>query len=310
MRWSAGRALGYLGVLCGIPDLLDVLLPRSRVRSRESGNGSGTVNRESASPGEASTGLPGAARILCLGGGAGAEVVALAGCIRYLDDKKSGRGRSLPAQEKVPVRIKATVVDIADWSSIVDKLYSSITTPPTLSQYATATAKVGNVPLVDPSTYEVQFLKHDLLNMEVDQLAEILKGTTLVTLMFTLNELYSTSMSATTNLLLAMTFLLFPGTLLLVVDSPGSYSTVAIGKASEASTTGDAKAEKKYPMQWLLDHTLLESAAIGSSKNSMQERQWEKVESHDSRWFRLREELRYPLDLEDMRYQIHLYRRL
>ena len=310
MRWSPGRALGYLGVFCGIPDLSEVLVPRSRGRSRKSGNGSGSVGLGSASSGEASAGSPGAARILCLGGGAGAEVVALAGFLRYLNAEKSGRGGSPPAQETVPARCEITVVDIADWSSIMNKLYSSITTPPVLSPYASASAKASNVPLVDSSSYDVKFLKYDLLNMEVDQLAEILKDTTLVTLMFTLNELYSTSMSATTNLLLAMTFLLSPGSLLLIVDSPGSYSTIAIGKASGASTTGDAKAEKKYPMQWLLDHTLLESAAIGSSRNNMQERQWEKVESCDSRWFRLPEDLRYPLDLEDMRYQVHLYRRL
>ena len=35
---------------------------------------------------------------------------------------------------------------------------------------------------------------------------------------------------------------------------------------------------------------------------------WEKLESADSVWFRLAEGLRYPIQLENMRYQMHLYR--
>jgi 25S rRNA (uracil2843-N3)-methyltransferase len=101
--------------------------------------------------------------------------------------------------------------------------------------------------------------------------------------------------------------MLSPGALLLVVDSPGSYSTVSIGKTSDS---GDESKKKRYPMQWLLDHTLLESAAISNSKNASGEHQWEKLESRNSEWFRLSDDLRYPVDLEDMRYQIHLYRRL
>ena len=293
MRWSPSRALAYLDVLCGLDDLWIRLAERPR-ESRE----------DEKPPDPALTLVQGTARILCLGGGAGAEVAALAGYLDYLNSQQSGRGRSPPVKGKASICFKITAVDIADWSSIMRKLYSSIITPPDLSEYASATARSSNAPLADPSIYEAKFERHDLLNMEVDQIASMLQDITLVTLMFTLNELYSTSLSATTNLLLSITVLLSPGSLLLVVDSPGSYSTVSIGKA------GDEKVEKKYPMHWLLDHTLLESAAIGSSKNSMQEKQWEKVDSHDSRWFRLPEALKYPLNLEDMRYQVHLYRRI
>ena len=126
-------------------------------------------------------------------------------------------------------------------------------------------------------------------------------------LMFTLNELYSTSISATTNLLLGMTMLLEAGALLLVVDSPGSYSTVNIGKVTETANEGS---EKKYPMNWLLDHTLLEAASIGSSKRSKGEAQWKKLDESQSKWFRLPQSLNYPIDLEDMRYQFHLYQRV
>lgn len=115
-------------------------------------------------------------------------------------------------------------------------------------------------------------------------------------MMFTLNELYSTSVSKTQRLLFELTVATRPGTLLLVVDSPGSYSTVTINGA-----------EKKYPMQWLLDHTLLEASR--KTRVLPPGDHWTKVLTDESRWFRLPKGLDYPIELENMRYQIHLYRR-
>jgi 25S rRNA (uracil2843-N3)-methyltransferase len=104
-------------------------------------------------------------------------------------------------------------------------------------------------------------------------------------------------MIKTQQLLQQLTDNMTPGSCLLVVDSPGSYSTVSINGA-----------EKKYPMQWLLDYTLLGQSA--KTEKDQRLSQWEKLTSEDSQWFRLDESLQYPIDLEDMRYQIHLYRRL
>jgi 25S rRNA (uracil2843-N3)-methyltransferase len=93
-----------------------------------------------------------------------------------------------------------------------------------------------------------------------------------------------------------MTAAVKPGSLLLVMDSPGSYSETIVGNEA-----------KKYPMQWLLDHTLLETQKLGANESIPQ---WEKLISEDSKWFRIAETLHYPIPLENMRYQIHLYRRL
>lgn len=65
------------------------------------------------------------------------------------------------------------------------------------------------------------------------------------------------------------------GTVLLVVDSPGSYSETTVGKSS-----------KKYPMQWLMDKVL--SSVDG-------ERKWNKLESNESLWYRLSDGLEYPI---------------
>jgi 25S rRNA (uracil2843-N3)-methyltransferase len=126
----------------------------------------------------------------------------------------------------------------------------------------------------------------------------MLQDVHLCTMMFTLNELFSTSITRATAFLLALTESMSSGSWLLVVDSPGSYSEVKLGKGDDSKT-------KEYPMKWLLDHTLLEVACDGDNSK------WTKVVSDDSRWFRLNQQLlKYPIELENMRYQIHLYQRV
>ncbi|KAI8629998.1 hypothetical protein F5Y19DRAFT_66999 [Xylariaceae sp. FL1651] len=147
----------------------------------------------------------------------------------------------------------------------------------------------------------------------------------LITLLFTLNELYTAGgIKRTTSFLRSLTAVVPPGSLLLVVDSPGSYSEAAVGKEA-----------KRYPMQWLLDHTLVPPPVKKKPKGAQEDgrtddgdryeardeeaqergdregeitRRWEKLESCDSVWFRIADGLRYPIALENMRYQLHLYR--
>ena len=206
--------------------------------------------------------------------------------------------------------------------------HNALTSRRTLSPFASATAKAANVPLTPPAAFQSHFLRQDVLEWKSQMGAEdnqnLFAEPSLVTIMFTLNELYTASLSKTQNLLLNITANVQIGTLMLVVDSPGSYSTVTINNK-----------EKKYPMSWLLDHTLLETAprllshtfqvddnsGEVSTTSVEDDKQysghfkdppavWEKVVSDESRWFRLPTGLRYPLELENMRYQIHLYRRL
>ena len=248
-------------------------------------------------------------KIVCIGGGAGAELVALGA---YLQLNLIGHtcANNHDPENKSEISspdFAITIIDIANWSTVLKELHSCMTVAPPISEYSSSAAKAANVALISSTACTLSFMQEDIFGMKKEDLAARFTGVVLVTLMFTLNELYSTSISSTTNLLLSLTTILAPGALLLVVDSPGSYSTVSV---EGPSSTGDSGTRKRYPMQWLLDHTLLESAAIGSSKNASVERQWEKLESKESEWFRLFSDLRYPVTLEDMRYQLHLYRRL
>jgi 25S rRNA (uracil2843-N3)-methyltransferase len=300
LRWSAARALGYAGLFKSIL---------------------GGLTQEQQISGASAEGQPGKNHIVCIGGGAGAEIVALAAAWRDLTDTRNDEmsdalaAVSLDAAneeeaeggshtENSPSSLSVTAVDIGDWSTVVDRLSSTVQSPNVPS------SKSHPAPLLPAhSNFTVDFNRLDVLSLsdsELDTLYHTSKPsstppTTLVTLMFTLNELFSTSMAKATAFLLKTTDHLQAGTILLVVDSPGSYSTLKLGK----SDSSGAPQERQYPMKFLLDHTLL-SVAKGK---------WEKIFSQDSRWWR-RDAARLWYDagegagLEDMRFQIHVYRRL
>ena len=295
MRWSPGRALAYTQIFYQV-------LSKNRLEHQ---------NLEQDSRGLPLTASEGqslsAKQIVCIGGGAGAELVAAAAYLQIIGRPCLELDDPQKKSKCAPPSFAIKSVDIADWSNVLEKLHSCMTAAPPISEYSSSAAKATNPALITPAACMLSFMQEDVLNINNRDLATVFSNVVLVTLMFTLNELYSSSISATTKLLLSLTVLLKPGTLLLVVDSPGSYSTVNVGKASSVD---DGGTRKRYPMQWLLDHTLLESAAISTSENTSAERQWKKLESKESEWFRLSNELRYPVNLEDMRYQLHLYRRL
>lgn len=295
MRWSPSRALAYTQIFW---EILSEYYPEHRDLKQ----GSGGLPLAASQVQSAST-----ERVVCIGGGAGAELVALTAYLQGTGHHRLKIDDPQDKSERWPPSFAITAIDIADWSTVLEELHSCMTVTPPISESFSAAAKAKMPTLISPAACTLSFMQEDVLKMKTEDSAMAFADAALVTLMFTLNELYSTSISSTTNLLLSLTMLLRPGSLLLVVDSPGSYSTVSVGKASSAD---DGSTRRRYPMQWLLDHTLLESSAIATSRNTSEGRQWEKVQSKESEWFRLSSQLRYPVSLEDMRYQLHLYRRL
>ncbi len=327
LRWSPTRALGYLTIFQDLqqyllatqdtsgPSQVPVPICPQNTENLSSGLVERSVENDRQGIQSPSTVAP--FRVLCLGGGAGAEIVAFAGLLRQLEVARSSivpESPDRPTQDSLLsdgtdlTRFKVTAVDIADWSVVVQALHRGITSTPPVPKYASASIKAASHSLVPAESFSVAFEQLDVLNLQPDEMNRLSKKTNLVTLMFTLNELYSTSMTKTTQLLLSLTAHLSCGTLLLVVDSPGSYSTVSLGGSS--STSNSSQEKKKYQMQCLLDHTLLRSAPKRDDKEVKENPQWEKLLADESRWFRLPEGLKYPLELEHMRSQIHLYRHL
>jgi 25S rRNA (uracil2843-N3)-methyltransferase len=259
VRWSASRALGYTDIFLH-KDLGQVWQHRSETSPN------GQMSHSSS-----------ATRVACIGGGGGAEVAACAAA----------------ARSKALSQLEVHAVDLADWSSCLAKLETALCTPAQLSPYASDSARAANNPLISGDHFGVRFSQQDILAANEGELRNIVGGVHLCTIMFTLNELFTNSISRTTAFLLALTDTMQVGSWLLVVDSPGSYSEVKLGQGQDAKS-------KQYPMKWLLDHTL---QRVVQSK-------WKKHVSDDSRWFRLNSSLKYPIELENMRYQIHLYQRV
>lgn len=294
-RWSPSRALGYAQIFSDLSSEIAELLDQKSSDTKQANKNISELSEQLesklnlGSTSDSSKPL----NVLCLGGGAGAEVVGLAGWYRHMrDDALASEDKPHPNISKLDI----FGVDVAKWDKVMQDLHQGVITPPFLSKYASAAAKAANKAVLPSEIFNVRFKQQDLLDTDAVEVNNMLANNDIVTIMFTLNELYSTSVAKTQRLLYALTASMRPGSLLLVVDSPGSYSTVTLNGASQ-----------KYPMQWLLDHTLLspkKDAPTGTPA------QWKKLVSDESRWFRLPDEdLRYPIDLENMRYQIHLYQR-
>ncbi|KAI1336799.1 hypothetical protein F5Y15DRAFT_195298 [Xylariaceae sp. FL0016] len=327
-RWSPTRALCYAKVLEDLSDHLTEMMGADCVESESTESESaGQVTEGETGPDTlavnlAETQISGEARpageeqsttkqklrVLAIGGGA-AEIVAFASYLRSLSTPSSASASTspTPSSSAVPAG-DLTLLDIGPWDTVVHKLHEALTTPPPLSRYANAALKASNGAFIAPNRLASRFRQRDILasSQSSTEIPALLSpspdsGPILVTLLFTLNELYTTfGVGATTAFLRQLSRLIPPGSLLLVVDSPGSYSEAAIG--------GN---RKKYPMAWLMDHTLLPPEKRRSqvaSESGDEGCSWTKLESHDSLWFRLAQGLRYPIALENMRYQMHLYR--
>lgn len=173
------------------------------------------------------------------------------------------------------------LVDQAPWDSVVQRLHTAMENG-----------------LVAPSRFTVDVRQLDILQVGDQDMQPLLAGSPLITLFFTLNELFTAGgIGAAATFLLRLTAAAAPGSLLLVVDSPGSYAETTVGTQA-----------RRYPMRWLLDKILLEDAPAvdgGDNKNPA----WTRLHQDDAIWFRLPPGLAYPIRLEDMRYQIHLYKR-
>ncbi|KAI3395607.1 hypothetical protein diail_1045 [Diaporthe ilicicola] len=286
IRWSPSRALGYAQLLAWV---CEERADDACIQQLVDG---GDDQRP--------------AKVICFGGGA-AEIMAFSGLLRHLrlsqaggrpdsspgDVSKDLKALSISEADASTTLLELNLIDTADWASVLSKLHTCLETPPTLSKYASAIARATNASFLSPGAIKHTFTRTDALGCSTEELrAAIGPDPALLTLLFTLNELYTASMPRTTAFLLRVTDVAPKGSLLLVVDSPGSYSETAIGSAKE----GEEK--KKYPMSWLMDYALVpkskKQAGNDESEGAESTCAWEKVMAEDSIWYRLEEELKYP----------------
>ncbi|KAG9701044.1 hypothetical protein KCU95_g446, partial [Aureobasidium melanogenum] len=296
VRWGPSRALAYANVLTALCEQ----------RSEDD-----WIQRLTSST---------KTKAICFGAGA-AELMAFAGLLRHLRPNASGRQQEeLDASttddtSNTTSLLDITLIDFADWSSVLEKLVKGITTPPPLSKYASASARAANTALLAPQKLTINFEHYDIFNLKSAQLKEIV-GTeepVLATFFLTLGHLYNTSIPKTTAFLYKLDAVLPIGSTILVIDSIGASVSVPIPDSEEVT---------EYSVSWLLSRVLLGKPADpvstqGKGKKAIEEGEankpiprWEKIINEEMKINRLDEKLRYPGSLENVKFQILAFRRV
>ena len=337
VRWSPTRALAYADVFLGLLEG-HWSMEGSKNRARECAMGKGRettigpnkgVLDDRKEPAARETNVVGGAPeshlgsrtqtdaalgITCIGAGGGAELAALWTTMsHFLSTAVDPIG--------IPL-MDVTLVDNGPWLPIFQSLMDSImrskqhnANNPPAEDHLESQDTSQQPPAPRPQLqHRADFLTYNFQRLDILSpktlhiLSPKLQECDILTIAFTLNELFTTSRPQTTLFLLHLTDLLPPGALLLIIDSPGSYATVTYTKICVRSEGEETTTEKaSYPMTWLLERVLFVECAEGKKGQE----KWEKVEKgEESRWHRLDKGLEYPIALEDMRFQMHLYRRV
>ncbi|KAM0815623.1 hypothetical protein AB5N19_01422 [Seiridium cardinale] len=289
IRWSPSRALGYSNLLAQICEQRSDNAWVKRLIGDVEGK---------------------PARVVCFGGGA-AEMMTFAGLLRHV--RKSAAGKPCAAsparlEDDSPSNVHTPVtlhlVDAADWSSVVSKLQMVVTSPPALSTYASAAARALNASLLSPRAIEVSFERADILDLALEDLRPLVgPEPVLLTLFLTINDLYTTSMRKTTAFLRRLTHVVPAESLLLVVETADAVSPARTVKHGEETM--------EYPINWLLNKALLPTGEKGEDGEQELELMWERLIEDTDVLYRLPEKrLAYPVSLENLKLQVHMFKRL
>lgn len=135
-------------------------------------------------------------RVLCIGGGAGSEVLALASFTRELAEHNT--------------KLQVTAVDCGDWSMILDEMGKLIKTRWKM----------------DEDIFKIIFKHKDILDTYGDL---PLDEQDVITCLFTTNELFASSRVKTMSLLAHLSSTCKSGTLLVIAESTGTYSEIQMG---------------------------------------------------------------------------------
>ena len=215
----------------------------------------------------------GKSKIVSLGGGAGTEILAIASLIH--GQRLLDRQNGEEFSDRYPDWVG---VDYGPWNGVLEKFSSAFTS-------------LWHLDLPSPC-HQMDLLK----SVSPDPLLPLISGdTSLVTLIFTICELMAQSRPGTIRLIRNLTTNLRSGGMLLVADSASDIAEFELGSSG-----------RKWPVYMVLDAMLL------GTKDAEGQAQWVKVESEDSRWFRLPEGVadNWPVKLENTRYWYRLYRRV
>lgn len=232
-RWTPARALAYSSLFASFPVIRKVFADKDKKR-----------------------------RVLCVGGGAASEMVGIASLFCRLKEFN-------PSSDS---ELDITIVDIANWSTVINHFTSYIK-----SHWIYKSEKLNTA-----------FIEGDILDPNVVRNDEF--DADFVTLLFTTNELFCEKRAETIKFLQRLNANCKKDSYLLIAESAGSYSHITVGT-------------KRFPVQFLVDTILV--GKPGDDNGA-----WEIVDSSDSCWYRMNEkEISYPMKLENMRFFYRLYRK-
>lgn len=236
-RWSPSRSLCYSSLFTHLTPVLETLTGKD-------------------------------SKILCIGGGAGGELVSFANIFTMCNvSNRNFKGT-----------MNVNIIDIANWDDILDRLRAEI-------------SKKWLYQEDRSDRFSVKFQNRDALKLDDNkELGEL----DLITVLFTANELFTEQRAATMLFLQRLSQHCKPGCKLLIVESAGSYSHITL-------TSG-----KKFPIQFLLDTVLIGSSTQAPKKHHEQG-SWSLLAHDDSTWYRNDQNDMYALKLENMRFFYRLY---
>ena len=247
IRWSPSRAICYSALLAYLDEIVSLFADKSE----------------------------GDLKVLCVGGGAGAELVAFASLFAVYTVSNSSKYKKADLVDSSPLSLSVKLVDIADWGNVVDRLVGKV------KEHWLNNELGGG--------FGVDFLHGDVLKLSETELD--FQNLNLITMLFTTNELFQEDKVGGVKFLQRLNKYCQAGCLLLIVESAGSYSHITIGS-------------KKFPIQFLIDTTLCGRRDAEDATGA-----WELLESDDSTWYRYDKDLDYPIQLENMRFFYRLYRK-
>lgn len=171
LRWSSARALAYSSLFSSIEPLRDLIWKMKSDR-----------------------------KVLCVGGGAASEMVALAALY-------SPAKRSYP--DPLP-SLSLSIVDIANWSDVVKAIEMHVTED-WLHRQGKFSASFLEEDILSPKT-QIDYFNYDL-----------------VTILFTANELFKEKKLETVNFFQELNRRCKSGAYLLIAESAGSFSHITVG---------------------------------------------------------------------------------
>lgn len=266
--------------------------------------------------------------VMCVGGGAGAEIVAFAALLKDIvkeTSQSTTKTEPITENQGSKVQMKLTAVDIADWSPVVEQLEQSINkvwfsdTPKDNSNTGLSLSSLS----LSNKPFSVDFLKQNVLEyVKTPESRSLLANQDVITTLFTINELFKADRPATMSFLqtLKLTCNKKSGNLLIFLESAGSYSNLQVGT-------------KSFPVQFMINHVLTspieKQVKLGNEVVTRKKVLWKRVYHTDSTWYRIPEpktflsykaqgkvdvdeliRLKYPLKLENMRYFVSVFESL